>query len=81
MGDILSQTNRPDQGIAELDRALTLDPNLATAQGDLGLAKILAGRFAETEAHENEAMRLSPRDSFAWLWLQLTGGAKMGSRR
>jgi tetratricopeptide (TPR) repeat protein len=22
-------------------------------------------------------MRLSPRDSFAWLWLQLAGGAKM----
>ena len=78
MGGILNQTKRSDQGIAELERALALDPNLATAHGDLGLAKILVGRFEETEAHEKEAMRLSPRDSFAWLWLQLAGGAKMG---
>ena len=77
MGGILNQTKRSDQGIAELERALALDPNLAIAHGDLGLAKILVGRFEETEAHEKEAMRLSPRDSFAWLWLQFAGGAKM----
>ena len=51
--------------------ALALDPNLATAQGDIGLAKIFVGHPEETEAHENEALRLSPRDSFAWLWLHL----------
>ena len=34
MGGILNQTNRSEQGIAELERALTLDPNLATAHGD-----------------------------------------------
>ena len=48
-----------------------------TAHGDIGLAKIFVGRDEETEAHENEALRLSPRDSFAWLWLQFAGGAKM----
>ena len=41
------------------------------------LAKIFVGRAEETEAHENAAMRLSPRDSFAWLWLQFAGGAKL----
>ena len=40
MGGVLNQTNRSDQGIAELERALALDPNLATAHGDIGLAKI-----------------------------------------
>ncbi len=43
MGAILNQTKRSDQGIAELERALALDPNLATAHGDIGLAKIFVG--------------------------------------
>ena len=45
--------------------------------GDIGLAKIFAGRAEETEAHVNEALRLSPHDSFAWLWLHFAGGAKL----
>jgi TolB-like protein/class 3 adenylate cyclase/Tfp pilus assembly protein PilF len=77
MGGVLNQTNRSQQGIAELERALALDPNLATAHGDIGLAKILVGRPEETEAQEKEALRLSPRDSFAWLWLHFAGAAKM----
>jgi adenylate cyclase len=77
MGGVLNQTHRSGQGIAEFERALALDPNLATAHGDIGLAKIFVGRPEETEAHEKEALRLSPRDSFAWLWLHFAGAAKM----
>ena len=77
MGGILNQTRRSDQGIAEFERALALNPNLATAQGDIGLAKIFVGHPEETGAHEDEALRLSPRDSFAWLWLHFAGAAKM----
>jgi tetratricopeptide (TPR) repeat protein len=77
MGGILNQTKRSDQGIAEFERALALNPNLATAQGDIGLAKIFVGHPEETGAHEDEALRLSPRDSFAWLWLHFAGAAKM----
>jgi adenylate cyclase len=77
MGGILNQTKRSDQGIAEFDRALALNPNLATAQGDIGLAEIFVGHPEETAAHEDEALRLSPRDSFAWLWLHFAGAAKM----
>ncbi len=76
LGGVLHQTKRPDQAIAELERALVLDPNLAAAHGEIGLAKIFIGRAGETEAHVNEALRLSPRDSFAWVWLQYAGGAK-----
>ena len=81
MGGILIETKRADQGIAEFERALALDPNLATAHGDIGLAKIFVGHPEETGAHENEALRLSPRDSFAWLWLHFAGAAKMNSGR
>jgi TolB-like protein/Flp pilus assembly protein TadD len=77
MGGILSQMKRAEQGIAELERALALNPNLAAAHGDIGLAKIFVGRAEETGAHETEALRLSPRDSFVWLWLHFVGAAKM----
>ena len=76
MGGILNETKRTEQGIAEFERALALDPNLATAHGDIGLAKIFVGHPEETGAHENEALRLSPRDSFTWPWLHFEGGAK-----
>ena len=39
--------------------------------------RFLVGHPEETDAHENEALRLSPRDSFAWLWLHFAGAAKM----
>ncbi len=77
MGGILIETKRVGQGIAEFERALALDPNLAAAHGAIGLAKIFVGRPEETGAHESEALRLSPRDSFAWLWLHFAGAAKM----
>ena len=51
MGGVLNQTKRSDRGIAEFERALALDPNLATAHGHIGLAKIFVGRAEETEAH------------------------------
>ena len=43
MGGVLNQTNRSAQGVAELERALALDPNLATAHGDIGLAELIVG--------------------------------------
>ena len=43
--------------------------------------KIFIGHPEETAAHENEALRLSPRDSFAWLWLHFAGAAKMNFGR
>ena len=62
-------TNRVAQGIAECERALALDRNLADAHGMFGSAKVYIGRSEETEAHINEALRLSPRDTFTFRWL------------
>jgi TolB-like protein/class 3 adenylate cyclase len=77
MGGILIQTGRADRGLAELERALALDRNLAAAHGDIGFAKLFTGRDEEIEAHENEALRLSPHDGRAWLWLHAAGAGKM----
>jgi tetratricopeptide (TPR) repeat protein len=49
---------------------------LADAHGFIGLGRYFAGRGAETEAHVCEAMRLSPRDIFAFRWLLIAGFAK-----
>ena len=76
-GVVLSSTNRVAQGVAEYERALALDRNLADAHALIGEAKTYIGRAAETEAHINEAFRLSPRDIFASNWLLLIGFAKL----
>ena len=70
IGRVQIYTNRAAQGIAECERALLLDRNLATAHATIGLGKLMAGRPEETEAHVSEALRLSPRDNrrlSAWM--------------
>jgi Flp pilus assembly protein TadD len=78
MGVVQNFTNRAAQGgIAECERALALDPNLATAHAQIGLAKLIIGRGEETEAHVNEALRLSPRDTNVYRWVGVAGLAKL----
>jgi TolB-like protein/class 3 adenylate cyclase/Flp pilus assembly protein TadD len=70
-------TNRPPQGVAECEHALELDKNLASAHGCIGLGKLYVGRPEETEAHIVEALRLSPRDTLAYAYMQFVGVAKI----
>src|SRR5262245_52525935 len=76
LGRVLIFTKRAVQGIAECEQALALDGNLAEAHGLIGMAKYFLGRGAETEAHINEAIRLSPRDILAYRWFMMVGLAK-----
>jgi TolB-like protein len=66
-------TRRAAEGIAECERALELDRNLASAHAFIGLGKIFIGRAEETEAHVREALRLSPRDTNAHTWKTFGG--------
>jgi tetratricopeptide (TPR) repeat protein len=77
LGRVQIHTYRAAQGIAECERALALDRNLAGAHAVIGAAKYFLGRGEETEAHINEAFRLSPRDTNAYLWLVIAGFAKL----
>jgi TolB-like protein len=77
LGVIQISTNRVAQGIDQCERALALDRNLATAHGYIGLAKYFIGRNAETEAHIQEALRLSPHDVSAHQWMNFAGVAKL----
>jgi tetratricopeptide (TPR) repeat protein len=76
-GGLLITTKRAAQGTAECERALALDRNLAEAHVQIGIAKYTLGCGAETEAHVNEALRLSPRDVFAHRWFLTIGFAKL----
>ena len=69
-------TKRAAEGIAECEHALALDRNLADAHSIIGLGKIYIGRAEETEAHIVEALRLSPRDTMAYVWMIVAGVAK-----
>jgi tetratricopeptide (TPR) repeat protein len=55
---------------------LELDGNLAFAHSAIGFGKILVGRAEETEAHIAEALRFSPRDTIAYVWMTFAGMAK-----
>jgi tetratricopeptide (TPR) repeat protein len=78
MGLVYLHTNRGLQAIAEAERALALDQNLAHAQaGVLAGAKISIGRAEEVEGHVQEGVRLSPRDSNIYIWAMLGGLAKL----
>jgi TolB-like protein/class 3 adenylate cyclase/Tfp pilus assembly protein PilF len=77
LGSVYNYTGRAVQGIAECERALALDRNLAFAHAIVGHAKNVLGRDAETEAHVNEALRLSPHDTFAFWWMNWVGFSKL----
>src|SRR5262249_26072519 len=76
LGVVQIFTRRAAQGIAQCERALALDRNLATAYGWIGLGKCYLGRAEETETYVMEAFRLSPRDNRAFTWMNHAGVAQ-----
>jgi tetratricopeptide (TPR) repeat protein len=77
MGRVKVQTNGGAEAIAEYERALVLNPNLASAHAAIGFAKMANGHVEETETNELEALRVSPRDTDAYLWVMYIAQAKL----
>jgi TolB-like protein/class 3 adenylate cyclase/Tfp pilus assembly protein PilF len=77
LGRVLVQSKRGAQGIAECERALALNPNLASAHALIGIAKLFNGHPEETESHEREALRVSPHDTEAGVWVAYIALAKL----
>jgi tetratricopeptide (TPR) repeat protein len=73
LGLVDMDTKRAAEGIAECEHALGVDRNLANAHAAIGFGKILIGRAEETAAHIAEALRLSPRDTTAFVWMTHAG--------
>ena len=77
LGGVYIHTNRAAEGIAKCEHALVLDRNQAGAHSAIGSAKYVTGRAEETESHILEALRLSPRDTNAYIFMQIAGLAKL----
>ena len=77
LGAVYVFTNRVAQGIAELEHALRLDRSLTGFHHSIGVAKMFLGEPAETERHVLEDLRLSPRDTYAHVWMLTVGVAKL----
>ena len=77
MGVLKARTNRAADAIAECDRAVTLDRNLAFAHAETGMVKTFLGRAEEAEAHVVEALRLLPHDTNAFIWMFIAGIANL----
>ena len=73
----LMYSNRAARGIAKFEQALALDSNLANAHALIGVAKYFVGRGSETETHIGESLRLSPRDTFTYIWMAVLGAVKI----
>jgi len=81
LGWIYIGSNRPFLGIAEHERAIQLDHNQAPSYAAIGWAKPMLGRAEETEADIAKAFRLSPKDTYAFVWCYIAGIAKLALGR
>jgi tetratricopeptide (TPR) repeat protein len=77
LGLVQIVTRRAAEGIAECEHALALNRNLAHAHSNIGFGKIFIGRAEDAEAHITEALRLSPRDTWAYIWMNVAGHAML----
>jgi tetratricopeptide (TPR) repeat protein len=74
---VLVQNKRGAQGMGECERALALNPNLASVHALIGLAKLFDGHPEEVESHEREALRVSPHDTEAGVWVAYIALARL----
>lgn len=63
LGVVLSDSGHPDQAIAPLQRALTIDPDLHQARFSLAIAFARASRRAEALSTAEELLRRLPADA------------------
>ena len=75
--NILHVSGVTERSLRELELAITLDRNLASAHAEAGFIKVLLGRAEEAEADLTNAIRLSPRDPALDRWYGLLGVANL----
>ena len=75
--NVLHVSGATERSLRELELAISLDRNLASAHADAGFMKVLLGRAEEAEADLTKAIRLSPRDPSLDRWISLLGIADL----
>jgi len=77
LGRVLSMRHLHDEAIAECEKAIALNPNLAQAQFGLGLALVLGGQPSGAVTNLENAARLSPRDPNYYAFLVVHAWAEL----
>jgi tetratricopeptide (TPR) repeat protein len=72
-GGCLRAQRRNEQAIPEYETVIALNRNWAAAYAHLGRCKLLTGSIEETIPLQEQAIRLSPRDSGIGLWYYRIG--------
>jgi adenylate cyclase len=70
-----------NEGIAEAEATLRADPSFAWAYQPMAYGELLLGRYEQSMAHLEQAIRISPRDSNLGLWHSDMGRDLLGLRR
>jgi tetratricopeptide (TPR) repeat protein len=71
LGDLLWRIQRPVDGEAFLNRALSLDPGLALAHQSLGTLRLRQNRYAEARRHLRRAIESGSQDYLAHYYYAL----------
>jgi len=80
MGCVHVLMRRFDDGLAEFELALNLNPSFALALSVYGLALTFSGRWEEAGVATAKALRLSPRDPFAAIYNGIAAHAQFTGR-
>jgi len=75
LGRVLTMQGDFEAAIAEVEKAIDLNPNLALAYYGLGFALTWSGRAREALPHFHKAIRQSPHDPALWTFETMTGFA------
>ena len=80
-GAVLRVEGRPEEGVAEQERALALDPSNVTAAADLGFDYANLGEFDKSLEYLDKAILASPHDPSLKYWYGAKAEADFGLRR
>ena len=69
-------TRRLEDSLAEFELALRLNPNFSLARGFYGLALAYCGRWEGADQAARRALRMSPRDPFAAIYMGIAAYAQ-----
>jgi TolB-like protein/DNA-binding winged helix-turn-helix (wHTH) protein/Flp pilus assembly protein TadD len=72
-GFVLNAQNRVEEAIPEYETALASNRNWALVIATLGWLKFMAGLLDDAIPLQEQALRLSPRDSLIGIWFQRVG--------
>ena len=81
VGLTLSRLGHQDQALEQIRTALDAHPNWALGRAMCGLVLVRAGRFDDAISETGHALRMSPLDTFAGIYMVFHALALMSARR